>query len=239
MPIESVQCPNCGSGDVRQLAADSYSCEHCHTKFHWVNPTKKTVVHRSSACECGAIPKAFCVRCHKPLCKRHSELWLASVDIDLEFHPARPSEEARRRMNEHRIPLQEDVVTVCARCQAECKAAIETIAKPFTAAARQGRACWLCNSDQIVGRCAICEAQNQATGTWAICSTHATRCKRCHQLVCTFHMNRESSGGGDYGGVCPACYAKNLQKGQGCAGAILWLVFTSAAAGLGQWATLS
>ena len=45
MPNEPVQCPNCGSGDVQQLAADSYTCEHCRTSFRWADPTKITVSH--------------------------------------------------------------------------------------------------------------------------------------------------------------------------------------------------
>ena len=32
MPIEQVRCQNCGGSDVRRLASDSYTCEHCHTK---------------------------------------------------------------------------------------------------------------------------------------------------------------------------------------------------------------
>ncbi len=71
MPNEPVQCPNCGSGDVRQLAPDSYACEHCHTEFRWVDPTKRTVVHKSSVCKCGNIAAAFCARCQEPLCDGH------------------------------------------------------------------------------------------------------------------------------------------------------------------------
>ncbi len=77
MPIEQVRCENCGSGDVRQLAPDSYVCEHCHTNFRWVDPTKKTVVHKQSVCKCGNVAKAFCVRCQEPVCEGHrlSHAW--------------------------------------------------------------------------------------------------------------------------------------------------------------------
>ena len=49
MPNEPVQCPNCGSSDIRQLATESYICQHCHTRFHWVDPTKRTVVHENAS----------------------------------------------------------------------------------------------------------------------------------------------------------------------------------------------
>ncbi len=71
MSNEPIQCPTCGSGDVRQLAPESYDCEHCHTNFRWVDPTKKTVVHKPSVCTCGSVATAFCVRCHEPLCNSH------------------------------------------------------------------------------------------------------------------------------------------------------------------------
>jgi len=167
MPIEQVRCENCGSGDVRQLAADSYVCEHCQTNFRLVDPTKSTVVQKPSVCDCGLVATAFCVRCHKPLCEGHRESWWAQCAIDSAFHPAKPPDEARHKlMNEHRIP---EKGILCAECKTECNAAIKTMAKPFTAAARQGQACWLCNSDQIVGRCANCN-------TGAICSKCSIRC---------------------------------------------------------------
>ena len=71
MPNEQIKCPNCGSGDVQALVADSYTCEHCQTDFRWVNPSKSTVVHEQKLCACGNVATAFCVRCHEPLCKGH------------------------------------------------------------------------------------------------------------------------------------------------------------------------
>ena len=80
MPIEQVRCENCGSGDVRQLAPDSYRCEHCQTRFHRIDPTKRTVIHESRVCQCGNKAVARCVRCHEPLCKRCKFTWIATVD---------------------------------------------------------------------------------------------------------------------------------------------------------------
>ena len=71
MPNEPVQCPNCGSGDVRSLAPESYRCEHCHTNFRWVDPTKSTVVQRPSVCRCGRVAVGFCCRCNAPCCSAH------------------------------------------------------------------------------------------------------------------------------------------------------------------------
>lgn len=71
MPNQPVRCPNCGSGDARQTSPDSYVCEHCHTSFRWVDPTKTTVVQQPSLCRCGNIAAAFCTRCHEPLCEGH------------------------------------------------------------------------------------------------------------------------------------------------------------------------
>ncbi|MGO8753255.1 MAG: hypothetical protein ACLQNE_45540 [Thermoguttaceae bacterium] len=71
MPIEQVRCDNCGSGDVRQSAADSYVCEHCHTNFRWVDPTKRTVVQKASVCKCGHVAAAYCVGCGEPICESH------------------------------------------------------------------------------------------------------------------------------------------------------------------------
>ncbi len=77
MPIEQVRCNNCGSGDVHQLAPDSYRCEHCHTGFRWVDPTKITVAHNITVshnrdlCSCGMKSVGFCSRCREPFCKRH------------------------------------------------------------------------------------------------------------------------------------------------------------------------
>jgi hypothetical protein len=68
VPNEPVQCPNCGSGDVRHRAPDSHVCEHCHTTFRWVDPTKITVALKPSVCQCGRSAVAYCCRCGQGLC---------------------------------------------------------------------------------------------------------------------------------------------------------------------------
>lgn len=72
---EPVECPNCGSGDIAQLSADLYRCEHCQGSFHWINPSKKTVVHQPDVCECGRVMAGICRQCQKPLCKKHVMKW--------------------------------------------------------------------------------------------------------------------------------------------------------------------
>jgi hypothetical protein len=45
MPFEPIRCGSCGSGRVRQLAPDTWVCEHCHIQFRWIDPSKKTITH--------------------------------------------------------------------------------------------------------------------------------------------------------------------------------------------------
>ena len=132
MPNEPVQCPNCGSGDVCRLARDSYACEHCHSSFRWVDPTKRTVVHESKLCQCGHVAAAHCVRCGEPLCERHG----ASGTADLDGLSSEQREYYYRRMTtpsttpqykdckrSHRIPDNRDAV-VCTACADECVQAL-------------------------------------------------------------------------------------------------------------------
>jgi hypothetical protein len=84
MPNEAIQCPNCGSGDVLNVAADSYICEHCHTSFRWVNPTMSTVAQKPTVCACGTVASAFCVRCHEPLCEGHRK-WHRRVEYYMDI----------------------------------------------------------------------------------------------------------------------------------------------------------
>ena len=85
MPNEPVQCPNCGSGDVQQLAADSYACEYCRTNFRWTDHAKyeagDTVTHEHNGARCDGCgvrlelgelrrdvyDRRLCARCRKRL----------------------------------------------------------------------------------------------------------------------------------------------------------------------------
>ena len=129
MPNEPVQCPNCGSGDVSQLAADSYECEHCHTNFRWVNPTKSTVAHEQKLCACGRVPIAFCIRCRKPLCPKHKITWPEgdvgeelgddTLDLYAEYLQIAP-DHPERILKEIGLPVPEDMATLCKECWFEC-----------------------------------------------------------------------------------------------------------------------
>jgi hypothetical protein len=120
MPVEQVRCENCGSGDVRRLAPDSYSCEHCQTNFHWVDPTKRTVVHESRVCECGNNAVARCVRCGEPLCRVHKKSWSGlcwDTLVRLGFASGPLPDHIREALVEHRVPLKEGIaVVLCAKC---------------------------------------------------------------------------------------------------------------------------
>lgn len=147
MPNEPVECPNCGSGDVHQLAAESYACEHCHTNFRWVKPVKEAVVRQPIVCACGRIAVAFCTRCGAALCKTHSEeldspcLWgkLSKKWKDLLPINSLSRDSDRvwgilsnygdyngviRFIKENRIPENRGAV-LCQRCHEECSEAID------------------------------------------------------------------------------------------------------------------
>ena len=113
MPIEQVRCDNCGSGDVRQLAADAYECEHCHSRFHWVDPTKRTVVQRASVCRCGVVAVAYCARCEEPLCECHLQ-WEEEKDVT-----EMTQEELHAwAWNEKRYGRQPNARALCQQCNA-------------------------------------------------------------------------------------------------------------------------
>ena len=131
MPAEPLQCPNCGSADVRQCAPDSYACEHCRTSFRWVDPTSTTVLQRLSVCQCGNVAVAFCVRCHTPLCEKHKSKgwggrgWGFLVNIT-GVASGSPSE-CRQAFEKYRIPQQQGVL--CSKCNSECEAALDRLSE--------------------------------------------------------------------------------------------------------------
>lgn len=144
MPNEPVQCPNCGSRDVRQLAAESYVCEHCRTGFRWVDPTMRAVVHDSRICKCGTYAMSQCVRCHEPLCNVHQKKWgsggqLFSTGVGLKLgygeswsgaqlatalYSETQPEIARGVTKKHCIPEFPEAV-LCSKCESECREALE------------------------------------------------------------------------------------------------------------------
>jgi hypothetical protein len=208
MPNEPVQCPNCGGGDVRQLAPDSYRCEHCHTGFHWVDPTKRTVVHKPGVCKCGRVAAAVCCRCGQLVCKNkeHGQPleswwngwvggWLKSNDVHHECDWFEPNwlagfvmneydvrifpEFARPALERSRVPTDKDAI-LCATCGSECSIAWLSVMGVLRKAAERGGACAECFSDHLQGRCAICGV--------GVCSQHGIECGKCHQLACAKHV---------------------------------------------------
>jgi len=133
MPNEPVQCPNCGGGNVRQLATDSYACEHCQTDFHWVNPTKITVTHEQKLCACGRVAVGFCCRCGRGLCQTHGGAGTPKASKmsseQLDFYMGRPyliSAQYKGWMEKLRIPEDEEAI-VCSRCISEFKPALDAV----------------------------------------------------------------------------------------------------------------
>jgi len=206
MPIEQVRCENCGSGDVRQLAPDSYTCEHCHTSFRWVDPTKRTVAHKPSVCACGRAAEAFFVRCGQGLCRDHGALptepsrgRLSREQEDyylLAYDEQLRSSEYAECMEKHRIPEDREAV-VCTKCAGECCRALNAVSQLSLAlSALRGQVCWECSSDHVQGRCVICGV--------VVCSDHGTACETCRQLVCKQHVGN--------GRVCTKCGAPQQQE---------------------------
>lgn len=66
MPLESINCTNCGSGDVKEVKPSTYFCNHCETVFKHVDPTRVTL--EQAFCGCGSAIQVRCNLCHVGLC---------------------------------------------------------------------------------------------------------------------------------------------------------------------------
>ncbi len=261
MPNEPVQCPNCGSGDVRQLAPESYVCEHCHTNFRWVDPTKKTVVHKPSLCECGRAVVGACWRCQRPLCGTCAG---AAGDFyrslaDLFRHLPRS---LCQTLESHNIPDNFDVL-LCKKCNSECCVNWESAAR------------WLRQEGLVCARCYDPESDYPGAGLYPSDPGYdwtriQMRCVACGLGFCKHHHQniegqecRICKGLHDpatYEGVAEQIFQqtgkyptwdplkrtpnettadRTTEKPAGCAGVLLAIVFACAMAGLGLWATLS
>lgn len=85
MPKESLNCPNCGSSQVKELKENTYICEACQSTFRWTDPSRPeykhtgqvVVKHGKPDCdfclEEGRFRVAFgkCVVCGRSCCRRH------------------------------------------------------------------------------------------------------------------------------------------------------------------------
>jgi hypothetical protein len=85
MPLEAINCTNCGSSDVKEVKAGTYFCDHCETVFKHIDPTRVTV--QREFCECGRAVECQCRICHQGLCQEHarrahadSRLWGTKYD---------------------------------------------------------------------------------------------------------------------------------------------------------------
>jgi hypothetical protein len=138
MPTEPIQCPNCSSGSVRQLAGESYRCNHCGSPFKCLDPSRITVTHEPTICYCNRFAVALCYRCKSPLCKRHKRIWgevgrieyldhdelnnLSDIDgFDFE------EDDFRRAIIEQGLPDPTAHVILCGKCNLECYALAERI----------------------------------------------------------------------------------------------------------------
>ena len=182
MPNESISCPNCGASDVRQSTPESYVCKHCQANFRWVDPTKVTVAHKPTVCVCGNFAEAFCVRCQSPLCGNCKKDWIF-------FESMLPE----RALAARRVPMNNCIL--CSRCKFECREAVREITEDRIAAADRGRACRVCFSESVRGRCYDCGV--------GLCSTHAVECGGCGRTSCDKHLKA-----GPAGQLCGSCISR-------------------------------
>jgi hypothetical protein len=74
MPVETIKCRECGSGEVTEFKPGSYVCGHCEAIFKHVDPARATVDR--DFCECGGAIAFRCRVCHTGICAGH-DAWRA------------------------------------------------------------------------------------------------------------------------------------------------------------------
>src|SRR5207247_2462812 len=106
-----------------------------------VRPTKdaRMIPMAPITCQCGQFAKAFCVRCHAPLCKRCKQLWewVYYGKLPGPNDPGMPDMHlkdlwrwAPDEMEKHRVPPKEAMV-VCEECESECNKVLDVILRRF------------------------------------------------------------------------------------------------------------
>jgi hypothetical protein len=78
MPLGAIKCTECGSGDVKEVKANTYFCDHCETFFRYIDPSRVTV--QRDFCECGGVIAFQCRVCRVGLCVGHDAArpyWIA------------------------------------------------------------------------------------------------------------------------------------------------------------------
>jgi transcription initiation factor TFIIIB Brf1 subunit/transcription initiation factor TFIIB len=68
MPIELLNCPNCGSAEVTEFKQGSYVCGHCESIFKHIDPTQASITVRPEFCRCGNTIRGQCGTCHNGIC---------------------------------------------------------------------------------------------------------------------------------------------------------------------------
>jgi hypothetical protein len=70
MPIESINCPQCGSTEVTEFKPDSYVCGHCEAIFKHVSPVRAAAPPESCfLCDTDSV--ATCSSCSRRVCNKH------------------------------------------------------------------------------------------------------------------------------------------------------------------------
>jgi hypothetical protein len=69
MPVETIKCRECGSGEVTEYKPGSYVCAHCDAVFKHLDPTRLTVAHDPVFCTCGNQIAYECGYCGGRICE--------------------------------------------------------------------------------------------------------------------------------------------------------------------------
>lgn len=75
MPLESLSCTQCGSGDIQEVKTDTYFCNHCERVFKYVDAAS---ISAATGCEltldgkkCGVQAAGRCLECGRAMCFSH------------------------------------------------------------------------------------------------------------------------------------------------------------------------
>jgi hypothetical protein len=211
MPAEQVRCENCGAGDVRQVAPDSYICQHCRTHFRWVDPTKRTVIrtviHEPRVCECGKLAKVFCCCCKRGVCSESRHRHSVAKEWDSFFHgswrrddldlvilepwwdemfglcePEKVQELLIRTAEQYGIG---DGGFHCAQCVSGLWTAFNSALGPVLAEARERAV----EKGRLCRECRSDRVIGQCIICGVgVCKSHGIVCDRCHQVACKQHI---------------------------------------------------
>lgn len=72
MSLEALTCTNCGSGDVQEVKASTYFCNHCESVFKHADPAQVTV--GPAFCEHGNPVDVQCQLCRTGMCSQRCDV---------------------------------------------------------------------------------------------------------------------------------------------------------------------